>query len=413
MPLVNKNIVICCDGTGQSYAGAESNVLCLFRAIVNQPPYQIACYEPGIGTRPDAKSQTPVGRAIRRTATNAFGWGLIDNVEELYAYLMHNYEPGDRIFLFGFSRGAFIVRALAGIVHLCGLLDRRDAHLLTYAAGLYQTSERRIKQELVRRGRTRLESTGPGPIDHAMFDHEAQRFKTLFARQCNITFLGIWDTVKAFGQLWPRSYPALRHNPSVLAVRHAVSIDERRSFFQVTGWGDAHDEVKEVWFAGDHSDVGGGHEDKHRALADITLAWMVGEAAGHGLLLDCSERLAIERAGSTAAAMASAEPVHNLRRGWSWLLDWCPRVELNNYSYPPRRPIKFWPTGSRQPQHHMLRSHVRLHSSVRARRIDKSADYHPMNLQGFSDDMIVYEDGPALINQNVLDNPPNLPNLGG
>jgi uncharacterized protein (DUF2235 family) len=141
----SKNIVICSDGTGQSYAGAESNVLRLYRIALNRAPHQRACYDPGVGTHPLPDGRSRIGRWYQHNIGElCLGRGVIESVTELYRFLMRHYEPGDRIFLFGFSRGAFTVRALAGLVHVCGLLRRDDMHLVRYATGLYQTSEKRI-----------------------------------------------------------------------------------------------------------------------------------------------------------------------------------------------------------------------------------------------------------------------------
>src|SRR5699024_880366 len=130
-----------------------------------------------------------------------------------------------------------------------GLLHRGARASAADAVALYRTSENRIKQERRRRGLPA--ACGPCEIDHAAVDGVAMEFASRHCRPCVIDFLGLWDTVKAYGWVWPRSFPALRHNTSVRAVRHAVALDERRSLFQMTGWASAHLDVKEVWFTGD------------------------------------------------------------------------------------------------------------------------------------------------------------------
>jgi len=361
---MSKNIVVCSDGTGNDYSGVPSNVRRVYSWLEQGSSRQIACYHPGVGTLPLPEGRTALGRWLRHVRELSFGAGVIPNVMSLYSYVMQLYEPGDRIFLFGFSRGAFTVRALAGMLHVCGLLRREDAHLVPFAAGLYQTSEGRIKRERRKEG---LSSTfdAAESTDHARFDHEAGDFRRLVGRPCPVHFMGIFDTVKAYGWLYPRSFPALRHNPSVERVRHAVSIDERRAFFKVTGWGQRHKEVKEVWFAGDHSDVGGGHESGNSPLADATLRWMLGEATNHGLRLDRASRdeVGVLEARSVAAPTA---PRHDL--WWqtgSWFFDYCPRVELFNAVYPPkRRPRVLWADGRRKPADHTERSCLRFHWTV-------------------------------------------------
>ena len=376
---MSKNIVICSDGTGQSYAGPDSNVLRLYTLASKKAPQQIACYDPGIGTLPLPTGRTRLGRRIRHLEELSFGFGIIDNLAELYAYLMRHYTPGDRIFLFGFSRGAFTVRALAGMLHVCGLLRPDDEHLLQYAAGIYQTSEHRIRLQRRLSGLpVHQKATRLAPIDHASVDDDARRFKSRLAQDCTIAFMGIWDTVKAYGWIWPRSFPALRHNPCVLAVSHAVSLDEQRSNFQMTGWGDRHDRIKEVWFAGDHSDVGGGHRDKS-ALADATLAWMLGEATHAGLRLDASQRPLIDSIVANSRLAPAAEP-HDLKRGWFRLLEICPRVELDNNTYLPWRHFTCLPSGVRKPGDHTECAPLRLHESVRERARSVDSAYDPERL---------------------------------
>jgi uncharacterized protein (DUF2235 family) len=376
---VSKNIVICSDGTGQSYAGTDSNVLRLYTLASKKAPQQITCYDPGIGTLPLPTGRTRLGRWIRHLEELSFGVGLIDNLVELYAYLMRHYTPGDRIYLFGFSRGAFTVRALAGMLHVCGLLRPDDEHLLQYAAGIYQTSEHRIRLHRRSRGLPVHQKTPRGaPIDHAIVDDDARRFKSRLAQNCTVAFMGIWDTVKAYGWIWPRSFPALRHNPSVLAVSHAVSLDEQRSNFQMTGWGDRHHRIKEVWFAGDHSDVGGGHPGAS-TLADASLAWMLGEATHAGLRLDAAHRPLINSIVASSR-LAPAAKRHNLKRGCFRLLEICPRFELENNTYLPHRHFTCLPSGVRKPGDHTERAPLRLHESVQVRARSVDGAYDPERL---------------------------------
>ena len=387
-----KNIVICCDGTGNDYSHTESNVMRLFRFALKNDPRQVACYHPGIGTLPRPEGRTEAGRTLRRWTSLWLGSGAIENVVALYSYLMREYEPGDRVFLFGFSRGAFIVRALAGMLHVCGLLHREDEHLVPYAAGLYQSSERRIKKA---KARTRGECgtwpprTEDGAIDHAACDSHAALFKAKLSRPCDIHFMGLFDTVKAYGWLQPRSFPALRHNPSVKAVRHAVALDERRSAFQVTGWGDrdARDvpldrmRIKEVWFAGDHSDVGGGHPAGNSALTDVTLAWMLGEVTtlgpDEGLLLDSDSRNEIIGIAARLDLEITAAETQDLLSEWRWrAVQLVPLRTLDNAEYPPRRGwygLPYWSSGRRQPGKHDEDRDVLFHETVDIRgRTDKS-----------------------------------------
>ena len=355
-----KNIVVCSDGTGLSHVGATSNVLRLCELAVNDGGRQVACYDAGVGTGPSAGG-TVVGRGVRRAAELWLGLGVMDNVAELYVFLMRHYEPGDSIFLFGFSRGAFTVRALAGLIHVCGLLPRNDQHLLSEAVGLYRTSEARIASTRRSKGlQPRVVST-PG-ADHATFDEEARLFKSRASRSCHVQFMGLWDTVKAYGWFWPQSFPVLRHNPSVRIVRHAVSLHERRSAFQVTGWGDRKPDVKEVWFRGDHSDVGGGYVARS-ALSDATLGGMLGEATAAGLRIDQTHQHVLDALATRAASARACTP-SNQRAGLFWAAECVPRFELDNGEYPPHRWPRFWPTGVRRPMRHREGEALWLHETV-------------------------------------------------
>jgi uncharacterized protein (DUF2235 family) len=186
------------------------------------------------------------------------------------------YEEGDLVFLFGFSRGAFTVRALAGLLYRCRLAPKEadPSACFDRAWQLYE------------------------PIEQPM---EAIEFRNT-RRECPIHFMGLWDTVKSYGIIHPVMLPHLRHNPIVKHVRHALALHEHRAFFHHTTWGllDSDDEgamkrlresmsaedlallkqqrnnIKEVWFEGCHSDIGGGNGYQN---ATLSLRWMLGEAA--------------------------------------------------------------------------------------------------------------------------------------
>ena len=164
----------------------------------------------------------------------AFGLGLTRTIQECYQFLMNHCQEEDRIFIFGFSRGAYTARALAGLAHRCGLLRPEHANLTSSALNLYK---------------------------HRAPDDLVDAFKATFSRSCPIHLLGLWDTVSSVGWVWdPVKLDYTRKNSSVGNVRHAVSNDERRSFFRQNLWERASDQdEKEVWFPGVHSDVGGGY----------------------------------------------------------------------------------------------------------------------------------------------------------
>lgn len=363
-----RTLIVCCDGTGNSDTGVPSNVKQLCELALNDSSTQITKYHCGVGTEPRGKEQSRFRYWPRHLAELCFGDGIDQTLAELYGWLAETCRADDRLLFFGFSRGAFTARALAGLVHVCGLLKPGATVAPDAAVRLYRGSEARIKAERKRLG---LPATfGPCEIDHAALDPVAAEFAAAHCRPCVIDFLGLWDTVKAYGWVVPHSFPALRHNTSVRTVRHAVALDERRALFQMTGWASAHIDVKEVWFAGDHSDVGGGHETGNSALADASLRWMLGEAYGAGMRLNPvpGERAAVLE---HASQQATGTPPKGRWKRWAFLpLDCLPRIELDNHAYPPRRAARvLWPFGARRPGDHAFGSTVWVHESVDPRRL--------------------------------------------
>ena len=254
---MSKNIVVCCDGTGNEFGPNNTNVVSMYNPIVRDED-QVAYYDPGIGTF--SIFGRTLGKKIGTTLGQAFGYGLKENIEDAYRYLMDRYVPGDRLFLFGFSRGAFTVRALAGMLHKVGLLQKGSVNLVQYASDIYNTH------------------------DNA---DVAEGFKETYCHPCPVHFIGVWDTVGSLGMLLGKSFFDDRLNPSVSHAYHAMSIDERRRKFPVSIWDEEaigpDQNVVQVWFAGVHSDVGGYYEE--RGLSDIALIWMLESAERHGLQL--------------------------------------------------------------------------------------------------------------------------------
>src|SRR2546427_1596399 len=260
-----KNIVICCDGTDNQFRHENSNVVKLYKTLTCNAS-QIAYYHPGVGTIGARNALTHIGKWWTRVIGLAFGYGISDNVADAYQFLMRTYEPADRIYMFGFSRGAYTARALCGMLHIVGLLSRGNEGLIPYAIRMIK--QRRIDFEV------------------------AGDFKKTFSRECKPHFVGVWDTVSSVGWVYDAvHFPFTRatKNPDYMIVRHAVSIDERRAFFRQNSFGDPHDaqqDIKEVWFAGAHSDVGGSYPESESQLSKIALRWMLGEAERAGLRVD-------------------------------------------------------------------------------------------------------------------------------
>lgn len=381
-----KNIVICCDGTGQTIPAAESrdrrnqsnpgrsNVLRLFDLLVKDTPHQICWYDPGIGTIPNLEREQRLMHAMRNARDEWLGLGLMENVSQAYLHLMEHFAPGDRVFLFGFSRGAFTVRALAGMIRSIGLLRNEHRNLLANARDVFENMERRHRKSGLR--------------DHEANDELAEALRR-FSRpgEIRIAFLGVWDTVKAYGYFTPRGFPFTRNNERVEVVRHAVALDERRSPFQVTGWSDRvvrtqglKQDIAEVWFTGDHSNIGGGHHGED-LRARVAFDWMLGEATACNVLVDLA-RYKDATGWDPKGTVPPDATVNDLSRGFRFrLADVLPRRELNNTHFPSARAWTFMKsTGDRKPLNHKfpddavtspdgasLCRAVRLHNSVHDR----------------------------------------------
>ncbi|CAA2105379.1 hypothetical protein MBUL_03163 [Methylobacterium bullatum] len=285
-----KNIVVLMDGTGNDVASDATNVLRLAKMLPENENQKFV-YDPGIGTE-GAPTRDLVGRRLLVTTIDlGFGSGVYDNVAAGYRAIIDRYEPGDRLYLFGFSRGAYVARALAGLISKVGILERGRDNLVPYAVKIYAA-----------------------PTNIGI----SKTFtKTFCDRSAEIRFLGIWDTVKSVfsvdlttKRLTSVSLPRTFLNNSVAVVRHAVAIDERRRFFRPNLWsegqsGESGTDAKQVWFAGVHSDIGGGYPIKDNALSVLPLEWMVREAMKHGLMID-ETRMA--RVLTSVASSAAAAP---------------------------------------------------------------------------------------------------------
>lgn len=252
-----KNIVICCDGTSAEYSRRNTNIVKLYQSVIRDSE-QIAFYDPGVGTFSFLGRE--VGRRVGIALGKAFGAGLQQNIEDAYRYLMDRYQPGDRVFLFGFSRGAFTVRALAGMLHKCGLLQKGSNNLIPYASKIYNRHDN-------------------GDL--------AAGFKETYSHECKPYFIGVWDTVGSMGWFWGRKFFDTYLNEDVTYGYQAVSVDERRRHFPVSLWDESRvnerQTILQVWFPGFHSDVGGSHPDP--GISDITLKWMLENAREKGLRL--------------------------------------------------------------------------------------------------------------------------------
>jgi uncharacterized protein (DUF2235 family) len=300
-----KNIVICCDGTSNAFDGDRTNVSRLYQCAARATGAQVTYYDPGVGTMPEVGLRSWIGKKLSVVGGLMNGNGILRNIEEAYTYLMEVFEPDDRVFLFGFSRGAYTVRALAGMIHAIGLLRYGTTNLIPYAMKYWRKA---------------YGKKGGGL---------AREFKTTMSRECKPHFLGVWDTVSSVGWFnFFQSFPYTQHNPDIGIARHAVSIDERRCCFRqnLVAPEPVNQDVQNVWFAGVHADIGGGYPEPESGLAKITLKWIADEARNAGLLLD--EDLLNKHLGQTTDEYTKADPcaqLHNSLAGLWWLLEFLPR----------------------------------------------------------------------------------------
>ncbi|KIO32131.1 hypothetical protein M407DRAFT_18941 [Tulasnella calospora MUT 4182] len=351
-----RNLILCFDGTAKYFNDGNTNVIRLFQGLDKmKTDKQLCYYQPGIGTYVSpTKSVGQISRRVSKAIDMAVAWYLNDHVMGGYRFLMENYREGDKICLFGFSRGAYTARCLAGMLHIVGLLPKSNEEQISFAYTLYKDKSDRGVQK-------------------------AHGFKKAFSRHVSIEFMGVWDSVTSVG-LAGRTLPFTSHNAVVKTFRQAFALDERRAKFRHNPWsraafdgpppatmpnplarlktrrqsvnvdgsgqpqpnqeqvtfsegvkwagtavrntllfrrktdprhyrsdnhaGDQHawqcqdcnfpwgeTNCKEVWFAGSHSDVGGGEvntfKEKHKNnLSNPSLLWMVQQIdhAGVGIL---------------------------------------------------------------------------------------------------------------------------------
>jgi uncharacterized protein (DUF2235 family) len=244
---------------------------------------QLVYYDPGVGTLPEPDLLSKVHANVRRWISLATGFGLTQNVQEAYTYLMDYWQPGDKVFLFGFSRGAYTVRVLAGLLHILGLLPPGNHQLVPYLMRLYSG---------IRDQNASGDASGEGKYWRLVSEFRGTFARTLDgqkSRMFPVHFLGAWDTVSSVGWFWePLSYPFTAANPSVATVRHAVAIDERRWFFRQNLFQRAgkNQDLLELWFPGAHCDVGGGYGPDEGGLWKFALQWMIDEAKAADLVID-------------------------------------------------------------------------------------------------------------------------------
>jgi len=316
--LMPKNIVVCCDGTSNQYTWDKTNVLKLYYALVNDPIHQIVYYHPGIGTMGPAGAITKFDKWWTTELGLAMGFGIENDIRDAYVFLMNNFEPGDNLFLFGFSRGAYTARSLASVLRMYGLIRGGEDPLVPYAIRMMNEMNKNSNK------------SNPTAVLQL-----ADGFKETFSAICKPRFVGVWDTVSSVGWVGnPLKLPFTANNPDIAVGRHAVAIDERRAFFAPNLWRwkpDVEDhgpkDLLQVWFPGSHSDVGGGYPENQSQQSKYALQWLMVEARDKGLLFDDKRaRWVLGVTDGSPYKRASVElPVHESLVGWWKLAEYVPR----------------------------------------------------------------------------------------
>ena len=294
---MNKRLIVCCDGTWQKIDSPyPTNVAKLVQAIPVSPE-NLLFYGEGVGTGDEAD----------KIFGGALGWGIDKNIQEAYRFLCCNYANGDRIYLFGFSRGAYTVRSLVGLIRAAGILPRAGIRQIPIAYRAYQNAKVKFsdKSEIERQNIKLRETDELMEFRQDLHD----RYRDGYHEEVEITFLGCWDTVGALGipdripwlpldRILNRKYQF--HNTKlsskVIHARHALSIDENRQEFDFTDMIPADglaDRVEQVWFPGGHGCIGGGTK-ANSPLSNAALLWMMAEVEALGLGLSFDNRSSIE-----------------------------------------------------------------------------------------------------------------------
>jgi uncharacterized protein (DUF2235 family) len=410
-----KAIVVLSDGTGNSAAKLfKTNVWRLYQALDLAEPTpaaqgaarQIAYYDDGVGT----SSFRPLA-----LLGGVFGWGLKRNVLDLYAFICRNYEPGDRIYAFGFSRGAFTIRILVNLIAKHGVLHcPTERELAAYARDTYrayrycfnQTGRhvhllRKLRDKIIAAWRSRQ---GMQPLA-AVPRIEVNK----------IAFVGVWDTVGAYGMpideltrgidkwVWPLSMPSYVLSAKVKVARHALALDDERDTFHPLLWDEVAEQklieegkvdsnrMQQVWFAGMHSDVGGGYPDD--ALAYVPLDWMMREAAATGLCF--KQRVVVE----VRRARNEFGPMHDSRHGLAGYYRYQPRkISAMMHSPDPTCLIMRDP----DPNGRGRLTSVKVHESVLKRIMEGPDRYAPIVLPERHE--VVQQDG-SIVGSSEVETP--------
>ena len=264
--IMSKRIVLCFDSAENQLGESNTNIAKLYRLLEQEKAdEQIIFYDPGIGSKSFAQKHAGLfSRWLHTIKELHFGYGLQAHIEGGLRFLIEHYVPGDKVFLFGFARGAFTARSLAGILERTGLLKKELTHLIKAQTKIYN-------------------KCGYESSNQPKGQIRAQKFKKNLARECPVHFIGVWDTVSALYGLASKRFHDCTLSEEIPYGYHALALNEDRVLFASEKWNfpdQVTENKKQVWFAGCHSDVGGKHPES--GLGDITLQWMLDYARSPG-----------------------------------------------------------------------------------------------------------------------------------
>ncbi len=369
-----RRIAICIDGTNNKPGETRTNVQRLYSMLPRIPGEQLTYYQPGVGT---LEPIGVLGRGSRRTmmlVDMASAVMLKRHACAAYEFLCQTYLDGDEIYLFGFSRGAHTARVIAGMLGTVGILHPGMHEMVSFAWDAYSSWS-----PLCAEAHTQDESTARGRQSRA-WHNRTRNFNRTYSRPARVKFLGLWDTVSSVGLPWaPTLYNYTDSNPIVDIVRHAVSLDERRVFYVNRPWTGTSGDIKEVWFAGVHSDVGGGYAGTD-ALSKLSLAWMLSE-------LGRVTPLAVDRAVVDAAKLpfpgtrefqtTSISKRHDELDKVSWRF--AEMLPIPRWEQVAGKWTHRWSPHASRPR--VVPGNALVHGSVETRRI-QDPSYRPSNLGG-------------------------------
>ncbi|MEO9685321.1 MAG: DUF2235 domain-containing protein [Tateyamaria sp.] len=391
---MSRKLVVCLDGTGNEIESNESNVLRLYKSLERSDD-QIVFYHPGVGTldtHPFARMFLSKPKQILGLIA---GTGLENNVLRAFEFLCKTYEDGDRLYFFGYSRGAYTARVLAGFINDFGLVHPSEFHLVAPAFRAW----RKIRKDDPR-------------VKHAKLRMLEKAFQM---RHPPIRFLGLWDTVSSMIRIRPQwgtfiefsTHSSVDENPSVESVRHVLSIDETRRFFRHQFWtpGQTYfgsrkkkknnpppQDVKQVWFAGTHTDVAGSIPETEAGLAKITMHWMRQELDAlsvdglafretiYNRYILGKEDKDTKRMNLQISKPNPFAPLHSqIKKGW-FILEALPRLKRRS-----RWPKQWGFCGYYLPlgQYRHIPPGSEIHETALERRNDPENDYDPPNLKEF------------------------------